>query len=156
MLVYLAGPLFSIAQRRFLDDCARLFRGAGLECFVPHEHELALGQVTARTIFELDYAALNRANAVVAWLDGDAADDGTACEVGIFVQLMQRGEPHRKGVVGLCTDIRRHRLRVAEEYGGANLFLAGAIASVGRVCWTLEDVLEQLLAWRDALEAPRA
>lgn len=153
MLVYLAGPLFSTAQRAFLDTCARAVRDAGFECFVPHEHELSLGDVSARTIFEVDSTALRRANAVLAWLDGDAVDDGTACEVGIFHGLMQDGASWRKGVVGLCTDIRRHRLRAAEEHGGLNLFLAGTIAAAGRVCWSLDEALAQLRAWRVDLDA---
>ena len=155
MLIYLAGPLFSAAERAFLADCARLFRGAGIECFVPHEHELALGPVAARAIFELDYhSGLTRANAVVAWLDGPSVDDGTACEIGIFHGLMQRGDPWRKGIIGLATDLRRHRLRPVEQYGGLNLFLAGAIADVGRVCWSVEEATDQLLAWKAELDAP--
>lgn len=152
MIVYLAGPLFSTAQRDFLDACARTWRAAGLDCFVPHEHELALGQVTARTIFDLDAGALRRANAVVAWLDGDAVDDGTACEIGMFVEMMRRGEAWRKGILGLSTDIRHRRRRATDADGAVNLFVAGAIASAGRLCWSVDEVTAQLVAWKAELD----
>jgi hypothetical protein len=153
MRIYLAGPLFTPAEREFLSECARTFRQAGVECFVPHEHELALGPADARTIFDVDYRrGILPANALVAWLDGPTIDDGTACEIGIFYGLMQRREPWRKGILGLCSDLRRQRFRDAEEFGGLNLFVAGTIAAAGRICWSLDEVLQQLAEWRHELD----
>ena len=40
--IYFAGPLFTPAERRFIDECAAQLRDAGFDVFVPHEHELAL------------------------------------------------------------------------------------------------------------------
>jgi nucleoside 2-deoxyribosyltransferase len=37
MKVYLAGPLFSEAERAFLDSLAMRLRGEGFDVFVPHE-----------------------------------------------------------------------------------------------------------------------
>lgn len=152
MNIYLAGPLFSPAERAFLSDCARTFRAAGIECFVPHEHELALGDVSARTIFEVDFKGLEAADALVAWLDGSSVDDGTACEVGIFYGLMRVGHPRRKGIIGLCTDLRRLRRRSTEPTGGLNLFLAGTVLDAGRICWSVDEARDQLLAWKRELE----
>jgi hypothetical protein len=77
-------------------------------------------------------------------------DDGTACEIGLFRGLMERGEPWRKGIVGLATDLRLQRRRERLAEGGLNLFVAGAVGSAGRVCWSLEEALAQLESWRDA------
>jgi hypothetical protein len=152
MRIYLAGPLFSEAERAFLSQCAGLFRAAGVECFVPHEHVLADTPVSPASIFDLDYRrGLSQANALVAWLDGPVVDDGTACEIGIFRALMDRGDRWRKGIVGLLTDVRRRRLRGAEEHGGLNLFVAGAITSAGRICWSVDEAREQLIAWHREL-----
>ena len=112
--IYFAGPLFTPAERRFIDECAVQLRAAGFDVFVPHEHELALdGTVTAERIFAKDWAALSEANAVLAILDGPVIDDGTACEIGIFYGLMQ-SDPAKKGIVGMTHDLRatpRHEPR---------------------------------------------
>ena len=89
MRVYLAGPLFTPYERRYLDECAARLRERGFEVFVPHEHALALGNTTAAEIFAKDVEGLAGAEAVLALLDGPQVDDGTACEVGLFYALMQ-------------------------------------------------------------------
>ena len=43
----------------------------------------------APTIFALDSKGLHEAEAVVAWLDGPMVDDGTACEIGVFTELVR-------------------------------------------------------------------
>lgn len=155
MKVYLAGPLFSPAERAFLDDCARRLGDAGFACFVPHQASAGLERLTARHVFQLDYReGLLTSNAVLAWLDGPMVDDGTACEIGLFLGLMRPGGIERKGIVGLVTDLRLHRRRAGAENGGLNLFVAGAIARAGRICWSLDEALDQLRVWRRELDGP--
>jgi nucleoside 2-deoxyribosyltransferase len=147
--VYFAGPLFTPYERAFIDECAAQLRGAGLDVFVPHEHELALGgTVTAERIFAKDWAALSEANAVLALLDGPMIDDGTACEIGIFYALM-RSDPAKKGIVGLVTDLRATRDTEREgEARGLNLFVVGCIEAAGRICTTLDDAQAVIQAWQ--------
>lgn len=147
MKVYCAGPLFSQAERDFLARCAQRLRDEGFRCYVPHEQE---GRVapTPEAVFALDFAALREADAVLAWLDGPQVDDGTACEIGLFLGLMQDPGRRRKGIVGLATDLRTERRREAWDHGGINLFLAGAIRRAGRICWSLDEAVERLVAWR--------
>ena len=95
MKVYCAGPLFSDAERAFLESCVERFRAAGLDCFVPHEAAAGIDRVSVDRIFGLDYDGLAQADALFAWLDGPAVDDGTACEIGLFCGLMERGEAPR-------------------------------------------------------------
>ncbi len=154
MKLYCAGPLFSEAERTFLEACVRRFRTAGLDCFLPHEAAAPLERVSVDRIFGLDYEGLVQANALFAWLDGPVVDDGTACEIGMFRGLMERGEIERKGIVGLVTDLRLQRRRPGLEEGGLNLFVAGAIRKAGRICWSLEEALNQLLVWKKELERP--
>ena len=154
MKIYLAGPLFSPAQRGFLGGCAHTFREGGLECFVPHEEEARLGPPSAQGVFDLDYReGLKTAHALVAWLDGPTVDDGTACEIGIFYGLLQQGEPWRKGILGIATDLRLERRRDVLEHGGLNLFVAGTIQSAGSICWSVEEALDRLLVWKGELES---
>jgi nucleoside 2-deoxyribosyltransferase len=147
--VYFAGPLFTPYERRFIDDCAARLRGAGFDVFVPHEHELALDRtVTAERILAKDWAALSEANAVLALLDGPIIDDGTACEIGIFYALM-RGDPEKKGIVGLVTDLRATRDTEREgEARGLNLFVVGCIEAAGQIVSSLEAAQRMLEGWR--------
>jgi nucleoside 2-deoxyribosyltransferase len=152
MRIYCAGPLFSQAERDFLGGCARRLRAEGFDCFVPHEEELRV-EPTPENVFALDLEALGRADALLAWLDGPQVDDGTACEVGLFYGLMQQPGSRRKGIVGLATDWRLERRRALWDHGGMNLFVAGAIRRAARLCWSLDEALEQLLAWRREIES---
>ena len=145
MRVYFAGPLFTPYERGFIDECAARLRSEGIEVFVPHENALATDDVSAATIFHKDLAGLSQANAVVALLDGPTVDDGTACEIGIFYALMQ-SDPTKKGMVGLLTDLRA---TLGHEGHGLNLFVLGCIEAAGKVCGSLDEVVEQLGAWRD-------
>jgi hypothetical protein len=142
--IYLAGPLFTPYERSFIDECAAALRADGIEVFVPHEHELATGvDVSAAWIFAKDRPGIERADAMLAILDGPSVDDGTACEIGMFHALMQ-SDPSKKGIVGLLTDIRGMR----GESRGVNLFVEGAIEDVGRIVTSIEEAREVLSAWR--------
>lgn len=151
MKVYLAGPLFTPYEREYIERCAERLRTAGFDVFVPHEHELALdGTVTAARIFAKDRTALREANAVLAILDGPTIDDGTACEIGIFHGLMQ-GDPVKKGVVGLVSDLRATRDTEREgETRGLNLFVVGCIEAAGTICTSLGAAQAVLEGWREA------
>lgn len=144
MHIYLAGALFTPYERAFLDGIAERLRSEGFEVFVPHEQGLTGVDVTAEAIFAVDAGGVERADAVLAILDGNSVDDGTACEIGLFYGLMQR-DPQRKGIVGLVTDIR------AERRGdfATNLFVRGCIdASGGSVVSSLDDAVAILTGWR--------
>jgi nucleoside 2-deoxyribosyltransferase len=142
--LYLAGPLFSEAERAFLDGLAARLRSEGFDCFVPHENFPQLADVTVEEVFRIDCEGLRSANALVAWLDGAMVDDGTACEIGMFAELVRGGGDYR-GIVGLATDLRLERRRAqAVVGGGMNLFVGGAIQSCGRIVHSVDDVVAAL------------
>ena len=144
MRVYFAGPLFTPYERSFIDECAARLRAGGIEVFVPHENALAAGDTSPATIFQKDWDGLVNADAVVALLDGPMVDDGTACEIGIFYALMQ-SDPTKKGIIGLLTDLRG---TLGHEGHGLNLFVEGCIEAGGKVCGSLDEVVEILNDWR--------
>ena len=145
MRVYVAGPLFSEAERAWLDALAARLRADGFDCFVPHENFAELADVTLDQVYRIDSEGLQSANALVAWLDGPIVDDGTACEIGMFAELCRSGGAHYRGVVAITTDIRLERRRAVNVVGGGmNLFVAGAIESCGRICHTVDEVLAAL------------
>src|SRR5689334_6941270 len=145
MRLYLAGPLFSDAERTWLDALAARLRAEGHECFVPHEHFSGPADVTVENVYAVDTGGLRSANAVVAWLDGPMVDDGTACEVGMFAELVRSGGDRYRGIVAIETDIRLERRRDANVVGGGmNLFVRGAIESCGSIQHSVDDAVAAL------------
>jgi nucleoside 2-deoxyribosyltransferase len=100
-LVYVAGPLFTPAERRYLEDLATLIESAGLLTFLPHR-DGGLAPADRRetnAVYEADIRGLEGCAVVVAVLNGTDVDSGTAFEIGYAVA---RGVP----VLGLYEDIR--------------------------------------------------
>jgi hypothetical protein len=145
MRLYVAGPLFSDAERAWLDDLAARLRAEGFDCFVPHENFPELANVTLEDVYRVDAEGLRSANALVAWVDGPMCDDGTACEIGMFAELVWSGGDQYLGIVAIATDLRLQRRRERGVVGGGmNLFVGGAIESCGTVVHTVEDVVATL------------
>ena len=145
MRLYVAGPLFSEAERSWLDALAAQLRASGFDCFVPHEQFPELADVTVEAVFRIDAGGLRSAHALVAWLDGAMVDDGTACEIGMFAELVRSGGAQYRGIVGIATDLRLERRRERSVVGdGLNLFVAGAIESCGKVVHTIDEAVVAL------------
>jgi hypothetical protein len=148
MKIYLAGPLFTEAERTYLDGLAEQLEAAGHRCFVPHQQSFE--PFDAPTIFAVDSAGIHGAQAMVAVLDGPVIDDGTACEIGIFSELVRTQPDRYRGIVGLANDWRSTRRRDAGMAdGGFNFFVGGAILEYGQLVWNLDDVLSTLSDWGD-------
>ena len=142
--IYVAGPLFSDAERAWLDGLAATLRAEGFECFVPHEHFDQVAELTPEEVYRVDGEGLRSSNALLAWLDGPMIDDGTAAEIGAFAELVRSGDARYRGIVGVVTDLRLRRRRDRAVGDGMNLFVTGAIASSGRVCWSVEEAVAAL------------
>jgi hypothetical protein len=156
--IYLAGPLFSEGERAYLDELARRLRGRGHDVFVPHEQFTdEIVELDAARVFRVDVGGVRAANVLFAWLDGPMVDDGTACEIGIFSELVAAGDPRYLGIVGLATDLRTLRRR-GTPGDGINLFVAGAIAANGEMTWSVDAALDAIdrLAARAADASNRA
>jgi nucleoside 2-deoxyribosyltransferase len=80
MKIYLAGPLFTTAEREFNTALAAALRACGHEVFVPQESEQH--SMTPREIFVSDVRGIDWANVVVANMDGPDPDSGTCWECG--------------------------------------------------------------------------
>jgi nucleoside 2-deoxyribosyltransferase len=95
--IYLAGPLFTTAERAWNEALAARLEAAGHEVFVPHLHAAVVN--TADAIFRKDLAGVDWADAIVAIMDGPDPDSGTAWECGYAYGV---GKP----VVLIRTDMR--------------------------------------------------
>ena len=144
MQIYVAGALFSEAERSWLDGLAVRLRAEGFDCFVPHEQFGELKELTPEEVYRVDAGGVRAANVLLAWLDGPSVDDGTACEIGMFAELVASGDPHYRGIVGIVTDLRLQRRRDVAVGDGMNLFVIGAVKATGRVCWSVAEAIEAL------------
>jgi nucleoside 2-deoxyribosyltransferase len=105
MRVYLAGPLFTLAERRFmahLRDLAGAVPGVVALWpgdFFAGDDLAAMGAAAKSHIFWGCVAGIDGCDRVVAVLDGAQVDDGTSWETGY---AFARGVP----VWGLRTDFR--------------------------------------------------
>lgn len=80
MKIYMAGPLFSTAEREFNACLAALLRQKGHEVWLPQEVEQRT--MSAKAIFTKDVEGVDWAEAVVANMDGPDPDSGTCWECG--------------------------------------------------------------------------
>jgi nucleoside 2-deoxyribosyltransferase len=95
--IYIAGPLFTSAERAWNIQLARLLEKGGMEVWLPQEHEPR--ELTAKNIFMKDVAGVDWADAIVAIMDGPDPDSGTCWEVGY-------GYATNKLIVLIRTDFR--------------------------------------------------
>jgi nucleoside 2-deoxyribosyltransferase len=113
-VIYLAGPLFTEAERDWHRKTKRLLleqasrRGEAVEIIWPYElitpEEIAaLGAGARAEIFGRCKAGLDRAGLLIALLDGTQVDDGTAWEIGYFFATKAADAK----IVGIRTDFRR-------------------------------------------------
>lgn len=80
MKIYLAGPLFTTAERDFNRDLADHLEVRGHKVWLPQDNEPR--EKTAAAIFAADLAGIEWADVVVANMDGPDPDSGTAWECG--------------------------------------------------------------------------
>src|ERR1700685_2293065 len=82
--LYLARPLFTVAAQTSTAALARFLESHGFEVWLPQEHEprQAAKRNRAKAIFQMNVAALDASDLVVACMDGPDPDSGTAWECG--------------------------------------------------------------------------
>lgn len=132
MRVYLAGPLFTQAERLWNLGLAAALNRAGHSVFLPQGEIQGLEKRDAGTIFRLDVEGLRAAEVVVAILDGADADSGTSFECGLAYAL---GIP----LVAVRTDFR----------GGGDALPGQALGTVNLM---LSQAAEAIIALTDSAD----
>jgi nucleoside 2-deoxyribosyltransferase len=158
--LYVAGPLFTPYHRAFHARNAARLRSEGFICLVPHERSVARAfewdtgtPTTPIDIFDMDYAMVAEADAIVALLDDPDISSGLACEIGLFWSMMQK-DSRKKGVLGLLTDDRAHR-RATVGVPAVNAFTLGCVLDVGCVYRDLDKIIAHLHGWNGGRQMPR-
>lgn len=120
-LIYLAGPLFSLAEQEFNqrlhDELVRL--RPNLEVILPQQRAKSLlkKENGLELIFQDCLQMVVRSEAVIAILDGPDSDSGTCVELGY-------AHAHHKPIVGVRTDFR------GSEDRGLNLMVSHLCTSL--------------------------
>ena len=142
MDLYLAGPLFTQAERSWNLRLAGLLSTAGHSVFLPQAEVLAIESLDAETIFRLDVDGVRSADAVVAVLDGADPDSGTSFECGLAFAL---GLP----IVLVRTDFRAGGDALpGQKLATVNLMLAQAasvVVSMPSPLASLEDLAAEVV-----------
>jgi hypothetical protein len=112
VLIYLAGPLFSEAERRFNFELAHRLEAIGFDVFLPQRdgverdrppYDTMTPEERRHAMFHLDRTRILDADVFV--LDARIPDEGACVELGIAYcqKYLQNGE---KLLLGLHTDTR--------------------------------------------------
>jgi nucleoside 2-deoxyribosyltransferase len=121
MLIYLAAPQFSTAEKEYNTKLTSLLESAGFEVFSPqrdsaqakqHDYVALPKEARRETMFELDRDQILGADIFLYVLDGRVPDEGAAVELGIAYMAKMTGS-HLKHVIGLHTDRRAAFLEVS-------------------------------------------
>lgn len=132
MKIYMAGPLFTTAERDFNAALAKLLRGYGHEVFLPQELEQV--DTTASIIFQTEADRVtNWAEAVVANMDGPDPDSGTCWECGAAYR--------RVPVVAFRTDFRE----VNDGFPPYNLMIKESSAASLDCRWKSVDQIAAMI-----------
>ena len=137
--IYIAGPLFSLAERDFNRALANALESSIPNCTVslPQEYAKSIVGQTGFVEDMFDYCVRSMVNSdvVVAILDGPDVDAGTCVEIGYAYA-------HGKPIIGVRTDFR------ASEDRGVNLMVSKACTEI---IWLhdssiqLDDILNEII-----------
>ncbi len=151
MYLYLAGPLFTQAERAWNIRLGDLLTAAGHSVFLPQTEVQAIATLDAETIFRVDVNGVRSAEAVVAVVDGADPDSGTSFEVGLAYAL---GIP----IVLVRTDFRAGGDALpGQKLATVNLMLSQAAVEVvavtdpGATLEALADMVVKALAQAPAV-----
>lgn len=152
MQVYLGGPMFTAAEKRYNLWLAGELRAAGFGVYCPNESEpindKTRDDITAQKVYDFDIAALEASNVYLCQV---SEDSGTNWEAGYFDSLSRHVDPSRYwGVIGLATDIRLDAIPKPHQTGienaalHVNQFVAGGLLSSLGVVYDEESLIARL------------
>ncbi len=148
MKVYLAGPLFTQAERAWNIELAALIAKAGHSVFLPQTEVQAIETLDAETIFRVDVDGVRSSHAIIAILDGTDPDSGTSFECGLAFAL---GLP----IVLVRSDFRAGGDALpGQKLATVNLMLsqaASAVVALTSPTGTLEELARLVIEALDTL-----
>jgi nucleoside 2-deoxyribosyltransferase len=166
MKIYFAAPIFTQAHQMFNEYVAQKIeeRFPDVELYVPQRNTSINDKTkcaTAEDICVGDFDNnLNSTDIVVALVDGDTPPIGTTLEIGYFSRMcqeeMDRNGFTNKKIISLYTDTRECSTTVNDakknmlsefaecQFSYINLLLVGALKRYGKMCRTVDDLIDEL------------
>ena len=164
--VYLASQIFAECWRDYNEKVASRIEATfpQIELYVPQRNKSINDKTkcaTAEDIARGDFTNnLDHDDIVVAIVDGDTPGIGTTIECGYFARMCQeeiaKYGSTKKTIISLYTDsrecshtqmgIKNEKLQEFAEcqYSYLNLLLVGALKRYGTMCYTIDEVIEEL------------
>jgi nucleoside 2-deoxyribosyltransferase len=128
--IYLAGPLFSVAEREFNKKiCEALNKEINyIKVILPQDFASTLSDQNGfiEKAFEHSLKSIEKSDIIIAILDGPDVDSGTCIEIGYALA-------HKKIILGIRTDFRKC------EDKGVNLMVS---KSCTHLIWLSNSSLE--------------
>jgi len=114
MKIYFAGPLFSIAERRFNSYLVEKLEDLGFDVFLPQRdgvesdkppYDKMSRDERRKVLFEMDRDLIFDSDIFLFVLDGRTPDEGACVELGMaYTNKMRMNKP--RFIIGFHTDIR--------------------------------------------------
>jgi len=141
MRIYLAGPLFTAAERAFNRRLRDSLVAYGYEVWLPQEHEPR--SRAARDIFLTDVEGLESSDVVLANMDGPDPDSGTCWECGYAYKkkpiILYRTDFRKSG----DTDTTAYNLMLAES-ANEILDVSQNVDDEGRIAAKIHEALQRV------------
>lgn len=119
--IYVAGPLFSIAEQNFntflMNSLVKEIPGADFILPQNYSREISGLSEFSEKMFKYCLDSIDSADAVLCILDGPDVDSGTALEIGYAYA-------HKKPIVGFRSDFR------SSEDKGVNLMISKVCSEI--------------------------
>jgi len=149
--IYFGGALFSEMEQmynQYIVDQIRETYGDQVNVYLPQENDSIndkSGFADSITIADGDNEHLEKADVLVAVLDGPVPDSGLAAEIGYFYSL-------NKPIIGLYTDSRQgtngnqEKIEALDEvaesqFSYINLYTVGLVKNRGRIVQTSQELV---------------
>jgi hypothetical protein len=152
MRIYMAGAMFSEADKQYNLRLAENLRSLGFEVYCPNESEPINDKrrtdVTGKMIYDFDIAELEASNVVLLQV---SEDSGSNWEAGYMDALAKYVDANRwYGVIGMATDIRLQSIPdpaqagVDNQAGYLNQLVVGGLQKSLGIYRTAGDAIARL------------
>ena len=161
MRIYMAGAMFTAADKEYNLRLAERLRTHDFEVYCPNESEPINDKrrtdVTGRMIYDYDIGELEASNVVLFQV---SEDSGSNWEAGYMDALSKYVDPDRwYGVMGMATDIRLQSIPnpaqagVDNQAGYLNQLVVGGLQKSLGIYTTVDEAIAQLEKIRGTRES---
>lgn len=152
MRIYMAGAMFTAADKEYNLRLAARLRSHGFEVYCPNESEpindKTRTDVTGQKIYDYDIGELESSHVVLLQV---SEDSGSNWEAGYMDALSKHVDPDRwYGVMGMATDIRLRSIPnpaqsgVDNQAGYVNQLVVGGLQQSLGIFRTADEAIAQL------------